>query len=186
MGAGANNERYLLVGRYMKGTEVTGYHIVFVNGDEHRKVTKEQFAFLLGKGAIVNCTGQIYGDRLIVRSVSGVDINKLPVYDEQTSSIKKVSDEYIKVSDKDDAGKLMSQYVITARIMRGKNNIGFELRNYGGQVLRLSRDKVIELASKKLIANAIVQNLNKGGETKKVLRGHGIDLRELPTIHVNS
>ena len=50
----------------------------------------------------------------------------------------------------------------------------------------MGREQIIQLASKKLVTNAVVQNYNTKGESKKILRGVGIDLRnDLPTITYN-
>ena len=181
----SSKEKYVLTGRYMNGTEVTAYHTVsHLNGDR-KKVTREQFIFMLGRGDIVNCTGQLYNDQVIIRGGNGVNIGELPIFDERSGSIRR-SEEVTNVKPRNgDMAQVLGQMTLTARLMNGRDNIGFEVKNHGGQVIRLPREKIIELADKKLITNAVVQNLTKEGESRKLIRGAGIDLRELPTINVD-
>ena len=181
----ASREKHKVTGRYMHGTTVSGYHIVSNKDNKQRKVTREQFIFLLGRGDIANCRGQLYGNQVIIRGTGGVNIEDLPVFDERTGVIRG-SENVSNVRPKDgDMTKVLGQLIITARLMNGRNNIGFEIRNHGGKVARLPRNKVIELASQKMIANAVVQNLTKDGVTKKLLRGAGMSLRDLPAIQVD-
>lgn len=175
--------KFVLVGRYMKGTEVTAYHIMRSDNRKTKKVTKEQFFYLLGKGLIANCVGQLYKDKVIVRGINGFSVSKVPIYDENKNDIRDV-DKVTNVAPKKNVSNIFNQWYLTARIMNGRRNVGFEAKNHGGQVVRLSRSKVIELASKKLLANATVQNLNVDGANKKILRGVGVDLRNLPIIAI--
>lgn len=180
----ANNEKYVVTGRYMKGTEVVGYHLVSNLTNEQKKVSREQFIYLLGKGLIANCTGQLYSDQVIIRGTNGVNIGALPIYDENKKNIRN-STGITNVIPKD--GKMsdiMNQLTITARLMNGRENIGFELKNYGGSIARYTREQVLNLAEKRLITNATVQNLNDKGVNKKILRGAGVELRNLPKIEM--
>lgn len=179
------NEKYVVTGRYMNGTEVSGYHIVSSLGKIQKKVTREQFIFLLGRGIIANCTGQLYGNQVIIRGTNGVNIGELPIFDEKTGSIRK-SEGITNVKPKNgDMAQVLGQWTITARLMCGRENIGFEVKNHGGQVRRLPREQVVDMADSKLISNAVVQNLNENGKSRKLLRGAGVDLRDLTTIIVD-
>lgn len=178
------NNKYVVTGRYMNGVEVTGYHIVSGLGKNQRKVTREQLILLIGRGEIANCTGEIYKNQVLIRGVNGINIGELPVIDEKTGRLRNM-DSVTNVKPKSgDMSKVLGQVTLTARLMDGRKNIGFEVKNYGGQIGRLSRESVIELAERKLITNAVVQNLNKNGKNEKLIRGAGVDLRDLPTISI--
>lgn len=177
------HENYVLTGRYMNGTEVVGYHLVSNLGNKQKKVTREQFVYLLGKGLVANCTGQLYNEQVIIRGTNGINIGELPIYDERSGEVRQMHN-MTNVKPKGEVSNILNQMAITARLMKGRENIGFELKNHGGQIGRFSREKVIELAENKLISNATVQNLTKNGNTKKILRGAGVELRELPKISV--
>ena len=180
----ARRKKYVVTGRYMNGREVVGYHIVSNDG-EQRKVSREQFVYLLGRGDIANCTGQMYKDRIIIRGLKGTNIEDLPVLDERTGEIRNTKQVTNVRPRGGDATQVFEQLILTARLMNGRENIGFEVKNRGGQVARLPREQVIELAEKKLIANAVVQNLNTKNGREKLLRGAGVDLRSLPVINVD-
>lgn len=80
---------YKIIGRYANGREITGYHIQGSNGAS-KKMTREQIAFLVGKGQIVNCAAQIYQDKLLLRGV-GVALDSLPVKQDPTVTKSKDS-----------------------------------------------------------------------------------------------
>lgn len=181
----ASRDKYVLTGRYMNGTEVIAYHIVSHLGGAGKKVTREQFIYLLGRGDIANCTGQLYNDQVIIRGSNGVNIGELPIIDEVSGNLRRPEGVTSVKPRNGDMAQVLGQMTLTARLMCGRDNIGFEVKNHGGQVGRLPREKVIELADRKLITNAVVQNLTKDGISRKLIRGAGVDLRELPTINVD-
>lgn len=175
---------YEVTGRYMNGTVVCGYNIVDTNG-ENKRVTREQLIFLLGKGVISNCTGQIYGNQVIIRGLGGLNINELPIIDIVNGKVRNGSEVTNVNPSKESVSNIFKQVSLTSRIMKGKTNIGFEVRTHGGTKIRLSREEILDLASKKLVTNAVVQNYNNKGVKKKILRGVGIDIREdLPVINI--
>lgn len=51
----ANKIQYSIVGRYMNGTEVTGYHLQSIETGKAGKFTREQVIFLVGRGQVTNC-----------------------------------------------------------------------------------------------------------------------------------
>ena len=65
----AARTNYQIVGRYMDGSEVTGYHLMDISTGKNRRYSREQLAFLVGKGQVTNCSGQIYQDKLLLRGV---------------------------------------------------------------------------------------------------------------------
>lgn len=178
------NETYEVTGRYMNGTVVCAYNITSSDGT-NKKVTREQLIFLLGKGVITNCTGQIYNNQVLIRGLCGLNIAELPIIEVSSGKIRNNEVTNVKPS-KCDTDTIFNQVTLTHRIMNGKTNIGFQVRTHGGKVIRMGREQIIQLASKKLVTNAVVQNYNTKGESKKILRGVGIDLRnDLPTITYN-
>lgn len=179
----SRKELYTLTGRYMRGAEVVGYHVISGWGKQ-RRLSKDQFIFMLGQCKITNCTGQLYKDSVIVRGINGVNINELPVYDEVSKSVRRFEEVTNVKPMNGEMDKVLGQVTLVARIMEGRNNIGFEVRNYGGQIGRLERAKILDLADRRLITNAISHKINKNGEAKRILRGVGQDLRDLPTINI--
>ena len=90
----AKRVQYQIVGRYMDGKEVTGYHLLSLESGKAGRYTKEQVAFLTGRDQITNCEGQIYKDKLLLRGV-GISLDSLPVQQEngtlsRTDSIGRV------------------------------------------------------------------------------------------------
>lgn len=168
-------KKYIMTGRYMNGTGVIGYHLVSSSGDEQRKVTREQFIFMLGRDMIANCTGQLSGNQVIIRGVNDFNINDVPIYDEKNKIIRNIEKDAI-VKPKNNSEQVLGQLTIIGRITDGRNNIGFVLRNFGGQQIRMPRDEVMALAENKMITNAFVQNYNG----KKILRGYKTNLKYIP------
>lgn len=181
---------YRVVGRYMSGSTVSGYHLVGPTGNQLH-VTKERLIYMIGKGFIENMRVQSSGEELILRG-KGINLNKLPVYDEKHSKFRdneaSKSAEGTKVIPKRNSGiNPMGQLKIIKRIMYKTNCLGYMVRDFSGKEMKLSRKKVIALATEKLISNAIVQKYNAPGETEPriILRGVGYNLSELPAVIVD-
>ena len=170
--------QYQIVGRYMDKTEVVAYHLQCLSNGKSVKLSKEQVAFLVGRGQVTNCQGQIYQDKLLLRGV-GVSLDSLPT--------KQVNQEGSKLKNTDSIGKVrngtsvedaMSQLMIVQFIMDGKRMDKAVLKNSGGGTIQVERDKLIELASAGRIGNARVQKSNN----RVILRGVNCNLNEIPTI----
>lgn len=171
--------KYSVVGRYMDGSKVSAYHIV---GDDmsQAKVTKNQLIRLVDQGFITNCRVQMYNDEPLLRG-HGINLNALPIYDERRNVFKD-GNQVVDVSKKvNDPAKVIGQLALKKRIMCGKSCVGYVVSDKSGAERNVSRTKILELASNKMLANARVQMYNN----EPLLRGVGISLEELPVINVD-
>lgn len=188
----AHNILYSATGRYMDGQRVTGYHLVGNDGSQH-PVSKERVIYLIGKGLVTNLRIQVGADNEVIIRGKGVNLNTLPVFDQnkqqfrnneasQSAANSKVSVKKSTVAN----ASTMGQYKIVKRIMFKNSCLGYELKNYGGETIRMERKKVIDLAIQKLISNAVVRKSLKDGETAPtlILRGVDCDLSKLPILIV--
>lgn len=171
----ANRITYQIVGRYMNGNEVTGYHLQSMETGKSGRYTREQVVFLVGKGQIQNCTGQIYQDRVVLRGV-GMGLDDLPVKQEngdiqRTESVGKVRKGAT-------AADIMTQFLIVGAVVNGRNTTGYVIKNSGGQTKKISREEALQLAKLGRIGNARVQEYNG----RVLLRGVGVNLNELPNV----
>lgn len=164
---------YQIVGRYMNGSEVTGYHLQSMETGKQGKYTKEQTIFLVGRGQVTNCSGQIYQDKVILRGV-GVSLEDLPVKQENGSLSR--TDLIGKVRKGTSSEDAMIQAMVVGSIVDGRNVVGYILKNAGGGTIKAPRDRVIELARNGRIGNMRVQQSNG----KDIIRGVGVDLGKLP------
>lgn len=73
----ATLSQYQIVGRYMSGTEVTAYHVAKVGEKSAARLDRDVVAYLAAKGQIVNCKGQLYKGKLILKGV-GCRLDQLP------------------------------------------------------------------------------------------------------------
>ena len=181
---------YSVVGRYMVGSTVTGYHLVGNDGSQ-LPVAKDRVIYMIGKGLVENLRVQSNGNELIIRG-KGVNLNTLPIYDESkqdfraTKASQKASDSAVQPK-KDSTTNLMGQFKIIKRIMYKTTCLGYIVVDHSGQERKFSRDQVIKLAVQKLISNATVQRYTntEKGETNLILRGAGVDLTSLPVVLVD-
>lgn len=171
--------KYSVVGRYMTGSTVTGYHLVGDDGSQVQ-VTKNQLIRLVDQGVIGNCRVQMYNDNPLLRG-KGINLNSLPVYDEKNQSLKRTENLGGVKPKTSDPNAVFGQLLIKGRIMHGNTCIGYIVQNAGGVEKRLSRAKVIEMATERQIGNARIQKNND----KILLRGVGVSLDKLPVIYVD-
>jgi ATP-binding cassette subfamily F protein 3 len=71
-------------------------------------------------------------------------------------------------------------FKITHRLMNGNNVEGYAVIDRAGKPYKLSKEKVWQLAREKAIENATAQVSGK----QKILRGIGIELRDLPSLQI--
>lgn len=171
----ANKVMYQIVGRYMDGKEVTGYHLQSIETGKSGRFTREQVCYLVGRDQITNCYGQIFQDKVILRGV-GMSLDNLPVKQENGGLTR--TDNLGKVRKNTSTEDAMTQFTVVASIVNGRNVIGYVISNAGGGQKSVSRNKMIELAKQGRIGNVRFQTSN----SKAILRGVGINLGELPTI----
>lgn len=174
----ANKVMYQIVGRYMSGKEVTGYHLQGDNG-KSGKFTRGQVCFLVGREQVTNCSAQIYQDKVILRGV-GMSLEDLPVQKEDgtLSNTESIG----KVRKNTSAADAMTQLILTHSIVSGRQTVGYVVRNAGGATKNISRNELLALAKAGRIGNARYQE-SKG---KPILRGVGVNLNDLPTIDAAS
>ena len=173
---GARRTEYALVGRYMDGKRVVGYHLQSADTGKNGRYTPEQFAYLVGRDQVVNCSGQIYNDTVLYRGKNGTEINSLPV--QQESGEISRTDVAGHVRRGDTAVDVMNKMNIVGRIRQGNALWGYRLRNNGGQVTDVDRDTVFNMARSGMIGNARAQFY----EGRQIIKGVGVDLKQLPAV----
>lgn len=166
---------YQIVGRYMDGKEVTGYHLQCLSNSKSARYTKDQVCFLVGRGQVTNCSGQLYQDKVLLRGV-GMSLEDLPVQQEDGRLSR--TDSVGKVRRGATAADVMTQLMLSKAIVSGRNVIGYVVTNAGGGTNNASRAQILELAKNGRIGNARYQESNG----KPILRGVNINLNELPTV----
>lgn len=162
----------------MDGKEVTGYHLQSMDNGKAGRYTREQVAFLVGKGQVTNCQGQIYQDKVILRGV-GMSLDDLPVQQENGTLSRTAI--VGKVRKGATAADVMTQFVIVGCITNGRNTVGYIIRNAAGQTKQISREDALRLSKDGKVGNARVQEYNG----RILLRGVGVNLNELPVTQVN-
>lgn len=167
------NITYSVVGRYMIGSKVSGYHIVGSDGSS-KQVTKNQLIMLVYKGCISNCRVQMCNDYPILRG-KGIDLGKLPTYNEANQQVK-VGDSLINIGD---PNKVFGQLIIKAKLIENGNIVGYMVEDISGTKKKLSTSRVLELALENQIGNAKISNGDK-----PTIEGIEVDISSLPEIHV--
>ena len=166
---------YSIVGRYMNGSAVSAYHIIGTDGKEI-KATRELTCFLVGKGLIINCKGQMNGNDIALRGV-GISLTDLPIRNERTGEISNTG------SNKNTRDtSIFSQLSIVARLYQDNKCVGYVVRNAGGIERKIDRNTVIRLAIDKKISNARINISNN----VPILRGNGIELDRLPILQMST
>lgn len=174
----AKRAMFQIVGRYMSGSSVTGYHLQSLETGKSGKYSKEQVCLLIGRGQITNCDGQIYKDTVLLRGVN-CQIEALPVIQEDGSLSR--ADGLGRVKRGTSAQDAVTNVNIVGVIRSGRNNVGYVVANAGGGTYKFARDKVMLLAKEGRIGNARVQMHNG----KAILRGIGVDLGSLPVTVID-
>ena len=173
---------YQIVGRYMSGNEIVGYHLHCLSNGKSGMYTKEQVAFLVGRNQVTNCQGQIYKDKVLLRGI-GISLDSLPtkMVNQENSGIKN-ADSLGKIRKGTSDSDAMSQVMVIRTIVSGRNVIGYVVQNAGGGTANIPRAKMLELAKAGRIGNVRYQESNG----KPILRGVGINLNEIPTVTAES
>lgn len=171
------NITYSVVGRYMVGSKVSGYHLLGSDGS-NEKVTKNQLIRLVDKGCISNCRVQMCNDCPILRG-KGIDLGKLPVYDTSTQRLKVNGSITDMEGSEIDTNKVFGQLVIKAKLINCDKVIGYTVEGIDGSQKKLSIGRVLELALEGQIGNATIDN-----KDKPELKGIGFDIESLPSIKV--
>lgn len=175
----AKRINYQIVGRYMDGQEVTAYHLQSIETGKSGRYSREQVCYLVGRGQITNCDGQIYKDKVLLRGV-GISLESLPVKQENGALSR--TENLGKVRKGASAADAMTQFILTHAIVQGRNTVGYVVSNAGGGTNKISRAQLLSLAKAGRIGNARYQESNG----KPILRGVGINLNQLPTVQAET
>lgn len=160
----------------MDGTEVTGYHLQSIDSGKAGKYTRDQVCYLVGRGQVTNCTGQLYKEKVLLRG-NGMSLEDLPVQQED-GTLRNA--EKLGKTSKNSTVNMMEKFTIIGTIKQGRSVVGYLVQNSGMATKKLQREQVIELARNGAITNAKVQNYNG----KVLLRGSNCDLGSLPTEYI--
>lgn len=185
-----NNLTYRVTGRYMNGSNIVAYHLVGEDGSQI-VATKERAIYMIGRGKIENMRIQASGDNIILRG-KGINLNTLPIFDVNKSNFRGNQASQAVASNnvapkKESAVNKMGQLEIKKRIMYKTNCLGYVVSDMSGKELKLSRKRVVELASQRLISNAIAQKYCPAGTNNVtvIIRGVGCDISKLPIVQVD-
>ena len=170
---GAKRTEYQIVGRYMDGKEVTAYHLQSIEAEKSGRYTREQVAYLVGRGQVTNCEGQLYKDKVLLRG-KGISLEDLPVQQEDGELTR--TNNLGRIRKGTNAGDAMSQFMIIGSIVKGRNVLGYVIQNAGGGTTKIERGKLLELARAGKIGNARVQKY----QNRLLLKGVDCDLSQLP------
>lgn len=175
----AKKTEYQIVGRYMSGKSVVGYHLQSLETGKSGRFTKEQVYYLVGNDQVTNCTGQIYKDDVLLRG-KGISLDELPVKYEDGDM--KNTEQLGKIKKGTNAADAMEQLMITKVIKNGRKVEKVVLSNSGGGNTEVTYPELIEMAKAGKIGNARVQQY----QGKDILRGVGVNLNEIPTEQINN
>lgn len=144
-----------VVGRYMDGSKVVGYQLTGKDGSQ-LQVNVERVIFMIGRGEVENMRIQ-YANGEVVPRGKGVNLQKLPVFDinkkqfrHQTGTQQNQKTQYDQIG----------QQRIIARIMKDSKVEGYVVQDFSGQIKKLPKQEVIQLASNKILSNAQVVKVN--------------------------
>lgn len=182
---------YKVVGRYMNGKEVDGYH--FIGSDNSSlALNKERTIYFIGKGLIENMRISANNGEVLIRG-KGVNLNNLPVYDESKQKYRPgaISQNAANSSARAreiDSRNNMSKFKIVKRIMQGTSCVGYVLEDVSGNIRNVSRDTVLECARTNRLSNAVVNKVTdpKTGALTYALRGvNGCQIKRLPILIID-
>ena len=167
----SNIDMYKVIGRCLNGVKVLKYVLMNTSTNSINIVSKEQMEHLVINKRVVNCIGQYYCGKIIIKGID-CKLNQLPNYTLDGKLIDKKS------SDK---AKLEPNLYIKSRMVKGRKTIGYVVGLVGQDIeYKVEKNKVIHLARQGKVYNARVQKLND----KSLLRGVNCELSHLPVIQV--
>lgn len=171
----AKRIEYQLVGRYMDGKRVVGYHLYCLDNGKNGRYTPEQFAYLVGRAQVTNVEGQIFKDDMLYRGINGTDMSKLPVQNEDGTLSRTQNMGHIK---KGASGQdVMTQLMFVAKIKDprdARRTLGYVIQNSGGARRQLNMDQAYALARSGKVGNAKAQLCN-GSQLVKGREGYSLD-----------
>lgn len=161
---------YTIQGKYTDGTRTLGWHLTSSDGSKTGRYSKDQVAFLAGKGQIENCIG--LGIRSYettedgVKQATGVyfkgkdcDLSEITVYDMSGKFRNTESVGHIRKDDT--AESVMNKVLLIGVCKKGKKVVtGYIAKNSAGKTKFIPRAEVIERAKAGQIGNARVNFYN--------------------------
>lgn len=161
---------FTIIGRQTNGTKVDGYILRDLSTNRLVIKSKEEVYELAKNKQIEDVITQEYKGRVILKGTKS-KISQLPNYDANGN----------RVHNEDCVNKQI--VIANGRVMDGKNIVAYKLalieRNMIKKEVMVSRDEMIDLASRGAITN--VRHQKSNGED--ILRGIGCKLSELPIIY---
>lgn len=162
-----------VVGRYTNGVEVVGYHLSG-NGMRGGRVTKEQLYSLIQKGAITNCTAQVYKGSILFRGKDGIKLSDLPVFDEKTGAYKNLDGE---LKGKRANGSL-GKYILVERLMLGNELCAVAVRDAAGNRRLIDMQTYRKLVVDGSIINVTTQ-MNNGKVLYRYDKNYPVESRQI-------
>lgn len=175
----ATNNKYSVIGRYAQGREIVAFELANLSTNVHQRYTVNQVAYLVGRGSVLNCQGQIYNGKVLFRGV-GCSLDQLPTVMEKPVEELNGAEAPIKNTENISGparrnatnDQLMEQMTLVARVKveeTSKKTLGYDFKNVGGTTGTLWRGEVLKAAREGKITNARVNNANG----KEILRSRG-------------
>lgn len=175
----AANNKYSIIGRYAQGREIIAFELANLGTNAHQRYTVNQVAYLVGRGSVLNCQGQIYNGKVLFRGV-GCSLDQLPTVMEKPVEELNGAEAPIKNTENISGparrnatnDQLMGQMTLVARVKveeTSKKTLGYDFKNVGGTTGTLWRGEVLKAAREGKITNARVNSANG----KEILRSRG-------------
>lgn len=150
----ADKLQYQLVGRYMDGGSVVGYHLQDLMTGKSGRFDRETMCFLVGRGSVTNVKGRIYQGKVLFDGV-GMKISDLPVVNEGTNQLRRGQN--IRNVRGQGVQDKLEQLMLVGVLKSGRTPVAYVLRNQGGGTKQVSREEILDLAKAGKISNVRVQ-----------------------------
>lgn len=168
------NAKYTLIAKESYGGVINNYTVVDDKGKQLR-LGKDKFIEVVKNNNVTNC---IYAQG-ILKGI-GISLREIPEYDLKTGNNTNGGME-TDVINRINALKTESMLEVTARLMHGRDCIGYVLKNHLGTENRFKRDDVILMIKAGFIPSVTYQYYNGN----HFIKGIGYNISKLPTINVD-
>lgn len=156
---GARRTEYRLIGKYRKGNSIVAYQLQNTSNNSSSKFSREQVIYLVGRGQVLNCIGQLNGDGVILRG-NGINMEELP-----TITL-------------DSNGNI--SFRIVAEIKDAHKRTGFVVEDGAGNKKPLNINSIAKLVKESRISNAELRRLDSG--QVEIVGTNGTNLTALPSV----
>lgn len=158
-----SNYRYGMIGRYVDGTSVVAYELADRKTGQNIKVTREQAAYLIGRGLIEGVSARLYREELIIEAVEGYTrVADLPKLDVKTGSLK--------FKNGAPQGTRRINISFDTATLIGRTDSGKFVIQTGTGSKIVDRMTLMKLLDAKKIINANAQTYTKDGKTQYIVR----------------